>query len=168
MNCGFAALGLLRLSAIVERSVALLGGLSQFSLDENGTVPLKKAHGAAVVGRHIAGRGILLCIVAPGRKGSAWATGSATSCRARWRVGPDGFTQVVNYYAQGRCASFSPATDAESVAKLAERCHPDAVLLPQDQANFGRDGPLVRRLEAAGFQPVAAGVRRRVVAGCWC
>ena len=122
MSCGFAALGLLRLSAIVARwAGARAGGLSQFSFYENGTVPLRSAlFASAILG------GISLAVAF-----SCDCSGRAERiCLGHWLrdalptprvlVGPDGFTQVVNYYAQGRCASFSPTTDAESVAELTE------------------------------------------------
>ena len=72
-------------------------------------------------------------------------------------LGPNGFTQVVNYYACGRCDSFLPTTGDDTIAELARKKQPDFVLLPQDQAEFLRGGSLLRQLEAAGMKPLDEG-----------
>ena len=77
--------------------------------------------------------------------------------------GPDGFTQVVNYYARGRCDSFSPTADKELVMALLRQCRPNIVLLPRDEAAFARLEYMVRFLERAGFQPPDQG---RLPASC--
>jgi hypothetical protein len=144
MSCGFAALGLLRLSAAVAKLVRSPSGIALAPAVLLGGISLAVAFSSDCGAR------------AERVRLGHWLRNELPAPCVLF--GPDGFTQVVNYYAQGSCTSFSPAADAESVAELTERCRPDAVLLPQDQANFRRDGPLVRGLEAAGFQPVAAGL----------
>ncbi len=76
--------------------------------------------------------------------------------------GPDGFTQVVNYYARGRCVSFSPTSDEETVRMLFAKCRPNVVLLPRDEA-LGCDRLVVRLVEAAGLRPLDRG---RLPASC--
>lgn len=78
-------------------------------------------------------------------------------------LGPNGFTQVVTYYAGGHCDSFLPTTGDDTIADLTRKNRPDFVLLPQDEADFLRGGPLVRRLEAAGMKPLDQG---RLPASC--
>ena len=76
--------------------------------------------------------------------------------------GPDGFTQVVNYYARGRCVSFSPTSDEETVRMLFAKCRPNVVLLPRDESP-GCDRLVVRLVEAAGLRPLDRG---RLPASC--
>ena len=78
-------------------------------------------------------------------------------------LGTNGYAQVVNYYAGGRCDSFLPTTGDDTIAELTQKNQPDYVLLPQDHADFLRGGPLVRRLEAAGMRPLDQG---RLPANC--
>jgi len=47
-------------------------------------------------------------------------------------IGPDGITQVVNYYAQGTCESFPETSSAAAVVNLMDRLRPDIVLLSTD------------------------------------
>ncbi|MGD0897293.1 MAG: glycosyltransferase family 39 protein [Thermoguttaceae bacterium] len=68
--------------------------------------------------------------------------------------GPDGVTQVVNYYARGQCQSF-PAHQADSaVAAAVQRLRPDLVLLPADGKTPGGCRALVERIERLGFVQV--------------
>ena len=117
MGSGFAGLGLLRLSAVVGQFVVpwmnRWKGTVAFSLGQSRGRPrlwwhrILRASPAVVVGA------IALATA------FAWNSGPRTAKveLGRWirnqagpspvLFGPDGFTQVVNYYARGRCASFS-------------------------------------------------------------
>jgi hypothetical protein len=77
--------------------------------------------------------------------------------------GPDGFTQVVNFYAEGQCLSFLPEAGEEVVADLIQKHRPDIIVLPQDCVDFRPQGALVRRMETAGFRQVR---RDRVPKSC--
>jgi hypothetical protein len=68
--------------------------------------------------------------------------------------GPDGVTQVVNYYAQGRCQSFPRLETDSDVAARVEQLRPDLVLLPADRKCPGDGPPLVERIERLGFVQV--------------
>ena len=76
--------------------------------------------------------------------------------------GPDGFTQVVNYYARGRCVSFSPTSDEDTVRMLFAKCRPNVVLLPCDESP-GCDRLVVRLVAAAGLRRLERG---RLPASC--
>jgi hypothetical protein len=61
-------------------------------------------------------------------------------------LGPDGITQVVEYYAHGRCESFPADTCDEAVAAHADRFAPDLLLVPPKRAEA-----LLARMASLGF-----------------
>ena len=67
--------------------------------------------------------------------------------------GPDGITQVVNYYAQGKCESFPDTAAAAAVLRQMGRFRPDLVLLSTDRSGLPGD-ELPDRLAALGFEAV--------------
>jgi hypothetical protein len=69
-------------------------------------------------------------------------------------VGPDGVTQVVNYYAQGRCESFPARIPDTSLTARVQILQPDLVLLPADRKTPEDCAPLVERIERLGFAAV--------------
>ena len=155
MSSGWAALGLLRLSAWT--TVFFNAGSLRWS-------GLLRAAPAAAVGA--------IALAAA----FSWNCGprAAKVELGRWirsqagpspvLFGPNGFTQVVNYYARGRCVSFLATADAETVSMLLAQCRPNVVVLPQDEA--ARDGGLlVRLLEGTGLQGVDPG---RLPKSCGC
>ncbi len=164
MSSGFAGLGLLRLSAMVGPWVGQwMGrwkGTVALSLGQDRDNPRPRRHGILRASPAVVVGAISLATA------FAWNSGPRTAKveLGRWirnqagpspvLFGPDGFTQVVNYYAQGRCDSFSPTADKETVMLLLKQCRPNIVLLPRDEAAFERVEYLVRFLEGAGFQPL--------------
>jgi hypothetical protein len=68
--------------------------------------------------------------------------------------GPDGFTQVVSYYARGTCLSFLPTADEETERMLFAKCRPDVALLPRDEAAGDCGRRLLRLAAAAGLRPM--------------
>ena len=76
--------------------------------------------------------------------------------------GPDGFTQVVNYYAGGHCASFAPTEREETVRTFFAQCRPNVVLLPRDEPP-GNNEFVARISAAAGLRPLDCG---RLPASC--
>ena len=119
----------------------------------------------------------------PGRGGAAWATAFSFDGRpiarpprvelGRWLrdragpspvlFGPDGFTQVVSYYARGKCAFCSSAP--RPTRKPSGCCLPSAgptwPLLPRDEA-AGECGRRLFWLAAVGCGPAANGPRERL------
>lgn len=69
-------------------------------------------------------------------------------------LGPDGITQVVNYYAQGTCESFPETSSAATVVNLIDRLRPDIVLLLTDRRGSPGD-ELSDCVAAQGFEAVA-------------
>jgi hypothetical protein len=67
--------------------------------------------------------------------------------------GPDGITQVVNYYSQGKCESFPDTAVAAAVLRQMGRFRPDLVLLSTDRSGLPGD-ELPDRLAALGFEAV--------------
>ncbi len=67
--------------------------------------------------------------------------------------GPDGITQVVNHYAQGKCDSFPETALAAAVMRQMCRFRPDVVLLPADRSGFPRND-LPDEVAALGFEAV--------------
>ena len=105
--------------------------------------------------------------------GSDYRFRTATVQVARWSngqfgqsplvFGPKGVTQVVNYYAGGRCESFAEsAADTAIVADVA-RLQPDIVLLPSIRETPGGAARLAGRIEALGFTEVE---RSKFAGGC--
>ena len=73
---------------------------------------------------------------------------------ARSLFGPDGVTQVVNYYAQGQCQSFSTADVDSTIVAYVGQARPDVVLLPADRKFPDHGADLVRQIEDFGFVQV--------------
>ena len=67
--------------------------------------------------------------------------------------GPDGITQVVNHYAQGRCDSFPETASAAVVARQMHRLRPDVVLLSTDRRGR-QDDELSDCVAALGFEAI--------------
>jgi hypothetical protein len=67
-------------------------------------------------------------------------------------LGPDGVTQVVNHYAQGRCESFPETASAAEVVRRIDRLQPDVVLLNADRR--GTSDELFACVLAHGFTPM--------------
>ncbi len=152
MGSGFAGLGGLRLSAWATARLQRLGGVAFAAWG-----PATLCGGVALALAFAFSSGSRTEEVALGH----WIGQQARS--APVLLGPNGLTQVVNYYAGGRCDSFLPTTGDDTITALTQQNQPDFVLLPQDQADFLRGGPLVRRLEAAGVRPLDRG---RLPANC--
>ena len=77
--------------------------------------------------------------------------------------GPSGVTQVINYYAKGRCDSFEENRSDRFIATCVEKLHPDLVMLPAvRKTNRGVEG-LLREIEDLGFEQVD---RSRFSGGC--
>jgi len=68
-------------------------------------------------------------------------------------LGPDGITQVVNYYAHGRCESFPETVSAAAVMMQIDRLRPDVVLLSTDRRGSPGDD-LSDCVMALGFEAV--------------
>ena len=68
--------------------------------------------------------------------------------------GPDGETQVVNYYAQGRCDSFPEAATEAAVVKRIGKLRPQVILLAADPRTPERNAGLQDRVEALGFATI--------------
>jgi hypothetical protein len=67
--------------------------------------------------------------------------------------GPDGITQVVNHYAQGKCESFPETAMAAAVVRQMGRFRPNVVLLPTDRPGLPGD-KLPDYVAALGFEAV--------------
>ena len=68
-------------------------------------------------------------------------------------LGPDGITQVVNHYAQGKCESFPETAPAAAVLRQIDRLRPDVVLLSTDGRGSQGD-ELPDCIAALGFEAI--------------
>ncbi len=68
-------------------------------------------------------------------------------------LGPDGITQVVNHYAQGKCESFPDTAAAATVVRQMGRFRPDVVLLSTERRGSPAD-ELSDCIAALGFEVV--------------
>jgi hypothetical protein len=67
--------------------------------------------------------------------------------------GPDGFTQVVAYYAQARCVSYPERATTAAVVRRISRWRPAVVLLAADGPDSPRD-EILMRIKDLGFEPI--------------
>ncbi len=167
MGSGLAALGLLRVSALAAEYWRWVARV----VPGTRRVPLLRTQ--RVRGTFAAAPAIVVGVVSLAAAFS-WNCSPRTAKveLGRWLreqpgpapvlFGPDGFTQVVNYYARGRCLSFSPTSDEETVRMLFAKCRPNVALLPRDESP-GCDRLVVRLVEAAGLRPLDRG---RLPASC--
>ena len=150
LSCGFAGMGLLRLSAVAarlaEHYLPALHGKRLF-----GAVPAIAALALALLLAFSFDSNVRAEKAALGR----WIRDAGGPTPALF--GPNGYTQVVNYYAQARCASFLVGAGDDVVLGVLRDYRPDLVVLPQDQADFRPEKPLLCRMEAAGFEPLDGG-----------
>jgi hypothetical protein len=144
MGSGLAALGLLRVSALAGQWAARLRpqwrGLFA-------AAPAIMVGAVALAAAFSWDCGPRTARVALGR----WLRDQAGP--APVLLGPQGFTEVVNYYARGRCTSFAPTAGAGTVRFLFTQSRPNVVLLPRDEA-LSSDKAVLRFLAAAGLRPL--------------
>ena len=77
-----------------------------------------------------------------------------TTARRRRMLGPDGITQVVNHYAQGRCESFPETAPPAAVLRQIGRLRPVVVLLSTDRRGSQGDNELSDCVTALGFEAI--------------
>jgi len=151
MTCPLAAIGLLRISA----------GSLQWALRRG----LPAARGRRLVlAAAVAPMMVVCCVGWAVALGTDYRFRTATVQLAAWTrshfgpspvmLGPDGVTQVVNYYAGGRCESFALSDADATITAGVGRLRPDVVLLPSIRKTPGGAANLARRIEALGFTRV--------------